>query len=237
MKKNYFKIALLLSLIVFLTKPQAKADTNVDSISVTIYCDVRDTLLASYNNAMYITGSFTNPGGNWFLRPMESVINNVWKINFKYLPGSIAGDTTDFYFATADDWSESSREIVPAPCNRSWNTQRTFVFDIYKPDSIVAFKFGKCEPVPVPRVSGLKESIVESLKIYPNPTNGIINIDLSSFNSNAIVEVLDISGRVITKIENATVKATLDISTMNSGIYLIRVSDSVSSVYRKIILN
>ena len=230
------------------------AAPTADSITITLYCDLRDTTdLQSYDpSVMYVTGHWsppTEPGkGDWTFIPMDSIAPNIFKVTFKYGVGYFAGNTGDdpdllpdnpgWYFAPTNDWSTS--EHVPAPCNVAWDIQRIFQIDITNPDTVVAFKYGVCEPEPLSALGlglGIDKIKEQSLIIYPNPSKGLIFVDLSAFSSGTMIEVLDISGKVVKTIENAYGKATIDLSGMPRSIYLIKVSDNTGSVYKKIILN
>ena len=80
-------------------------------------------------------------------------------------------------------------------------------------------------------------SITENLKVYPNPTNGIFNIELSNTQAKStIIYVVDMLGKVVKKEEvffsNGDLKKQLDLTRMENGIYL--VSFSVDGVEYKI---
>jgi hypothetical protein len=202
---------------------------------------------------MYLTGHWTPPtapgAGDWTFFTMDSIAPNIFSVTFKYAEGQFPGNETDdadlfqdcpgWYFAPTNDWS--TQEWVPAPCNVAWDVQRIFVIDVFNPDTVVAFKYGVCDPVPLESLGlpwlGVNDAVNESnLNIYPNPSDGIINVDLSSFASKASIEIFNITGKLITRVENATGKTTINITGMPSSIYLIRLSDGVSIVSRKIIL-
>lgn len=205
---------------------------------------------------LYITGSWTPPSApgltDWTFFTMDSIAPNIFSTTFKYAPGQFAGNTADdpdlledcpaWYFCPTSDWS--TNEWVPAPCNVAWDVQRIFYIDIYKsePDTVVAFKYGVCDPVPLESLDlpwlGVNDAVNENnLILYPNPSDGIIYVDLSAFSSAAIIEVLDISGRVVRKIENATKKVTVNITGMPSSIYLVKISSGTDTIYKKVILN
>ncbi|MBP1668969.1 MAG: hypothetical protein H6Q21_1335 [Bacteroidetes bacterium] len=226
-----------------------------DLISITIICDMRDTTdLQSYDpSVMYLTGHWTPPTepgkGDWTFFTMDSIAPNIFRYTFEYELGFFAGNEADdpdlladcpgWYFAPTDDWSTA--ENVPAPCNVAWDIQRIFVINPDDPDTIVAFKYGVCEPEPLndlglPEYSGIDEVQNQNLLIYPNPSNGMLYVDCSFFQSKTQIELMDISGRVVKKIENAAGTVAIDITGMPSSIYLVRVSDGSSSVLRKIVL-
>jgi len=204
-------------------------------------------------SVLYLTGHWTpgpTPGDlNWTFLTMDSIAPNIFRKTFNYGIDYFAGNETDdpdllpncpgWYFAPTDDWS--TQENVPAPCNVAWDVQRIFVINLDDPDTIVAFKYGVCEPEPlndlgIPEYSAIDEVQDQNLLIYPNPSNGMITVDCSSFPSKAVIEVLDIAGRVVKKIENAAGIATVDITGMPSSIYLVKVSDGTTSIFRKIVL-
>jgi hypothetical protein len=84
--------------------------------------------------------------------------------------------------------------------------------------------------------TGLAEINSELLKVYPNPTTGILSIDLSGFTTINTVEILDLNGRIIeTKVVNAET-TTADLSALKDGFYLVRVNTMNGSVLRRIAL-
>lgn len=73
-----------------------------------------------------------------------------------------------------------------------------------------------------------------SISIYPNPTNGIINIhspkqDLQS------VKIYDISGKMIVKESVTNSTPTIDISHLNTGVYLMKIGFEGGEVSHKVV--
>ena len=56
--------------------------------------------------------------------------------------------------------------------------------------------------------------------MYPNPTTGIVN-----FNNveNATIEVFNMMGQVISRVENASENTTIDLSNVANGNYVVRI--------------
>ena len=234
--KKFYKISSLLFVVLACNLINVNAGVAADSISVTLYCDLRGSAIEN-NPVLYVTGSFSNPGGNWNFKTMTLVQPNIWMVTIKYLPGSLAQDTTDYYFASANDWSEPSREVVPAPCNRSWGTQRTFMFDITKPDSAVAFKWGQCEAYnPSDLLTGIKIPNTQNKLIYTVTLSGDLRILIPSQYNKANVELLNLSGIAIRKTRTTESEATIPVSDLPKGIYVLKVSDNQKTVAKKIIL-
>ncbi len=91
----------------------------------------------------------------------------------------------------------------------------------------------------IPGVAGLNESNSQNpeISIYPNPTNGILNIDFKKTNT---IKVLNTMGMVLfeEKIENATSGTkNIDLSNFANGIYIINVSNENGASNYKVVLN
>ncbi|MFT4612793.1 MAG: hypothetical protein ACJA1H_001723 [Glaciecola sp.] len=65
-----------------------------------------------------------------------------------------------------------------------------------------------------------------SFNVYPNPTNSILNIELNGSQSNLTFEVFDTLGKqiVIKTLDNGNL-SQIDVTTWNSGLYLIKISN------------
>lgn len=79
-------------------------------------------------------------------------------------------------------------------------------------------------------------SIKSSLSIFPNPASGFINIDASSTNAPVrYISLYDITGRLVSKV--ATLedqKIKLDVQSLQSGSYLIKIGFDAGEVTEKI---
>jgi hypothetical protein len=88
-------------------------------------------------------------------------------------------------------------------------------------------------------VSGIIHILINSipeqdidLKLYPNPTSGIIKIEFPYVGD---VSVYDLSGKLIYLKSNAEGTATIDLSNLHSGIYFIQVKGEVKVLTSRII--
>jgi hypothetical protein len=62
--------------------------------------------------------------------------------------------------------------------------------------------------------------------IYPNPTKGIVNLDLPNGINSSEIDLIDCYGRIIeTKIINGQSSINFDLSNYKTGLYLIRIRD------------
>ncbi len=88
-------------------------------------------------------------------------------------------------------------------------------------------------------VLSVKElTLQDDFKIFPNPSNGFFNIEVDDKNKNYLINVLDISGRLILKstFKNNTV---VNISNNQKGLYFLKIQDKETGAFavKKIIKN
>ncbi len=88
--------------------------------------------------------------------------------------------------------------------------------------------------------------IIQSIgyfNVYPNPTNGLISVDVSLLeSSDTKIEILDLLGKSLISVEkfvpvNQIVTIPLDLSGLSNGMYFIRISDKQSSEMKRISLS
>ncbi len=85
-----------------------------------------------------------------------------------------------------------------------------------------------------------ENSVLFDLSIWPNPVSNNLVVRSSNLSkSNYNIELMNLSGQVLDKIQvgdaSAANEVSFDVSTLPQGIYLIRVSDNESSTVRKFI--
>ncbi len=78
--------------------------------------------------------------------------------------------------------------------------------------------------------------IKPSSKLYPNPNNGIFQIDLPNQLSEAQLEIFDFSGKEILVKEAYQSGTTVDISTLSAGLYFVKISTPEHSEILKFVV-
>jgi hypothetical protein len=77
---------------------------------------------------------------------------------------------------------------------------------------------------------------LSSVDIYPNPTNGLITIDLGSSNDAINFTISTIEGRIVNQASNVTSnQMTVNLSNESKGIYFLKIENNTSSMVYKII--
>lgn len=79
----------------------------------------------------------------------------------------------------------------------------------------------------------------ELIKVYPNPSNGILNLRVNNYSGELTIEMFDLNGRkVLSNVEgNFSVEKALNISSLQSGVYLIKLTGKDLSYTQKVIKN
>jgi len=73
--------------------------------------------------------------------------------------------------------------------------------------------------------------------IYPNPSNGIVNVNyFGTQNANMIIEVIDITGKVVDSYLTSAYNYTIDLSHLASGSYTMKITGDGGVVTKKLIL-
>jgi hypothetical protein len=75
---------------------------------------------------------------------------------------------------------------------------------------------------------------LNSLKLYPNPSTGIITINTET---SVNVSIVDVTGKVVFVATNVTKDKNIDLSGLQKGVYLARISSENATTTEKIILN
>ena len=80
-------------------------------------------------------------------------------------------------------------------------------------------------------ILGIEDFEKSKLKIYPNPTNNIINFEGLNKNENNTIHIFDVQGKlVITKTINE--KGTIDLSELNKGVYVIKIGEVAQRIVK-----
>ncbi len=83
-----------------------------------------------------------------------------------------------------------------------------------------------------------EEKMKKEVRVYPNPTSGVININLLPIkNKNPKVYIMDVLGKMIETKENLTTdKLTIDASSYKKGIYFVKIVSDNGNVIKKVVV-
>jgi subtilisin-like proprotein convertase family protein len=121
----------------------------------------------------------------------------------------------------------------------SAGTWRLEITDLFDTDggSLIEYTLELCVVQPL----SLEDNTFAALAIFPNPNQGEFTVKLKSTSEKDIkIEVYDITGRKVqeNRFENTTnFRELIRLDNVQSGMYLIRISDGLRSVTKKILVN
>jgi len=141
-------------------------------------------------------------------------------------------------------WSNNlSDRYLVAKTNGSWIDFQTHSVNVTNPlttcsdssEITIIFDFNQCE-ISVEEIGSLSNNI----SLTPNPTSGIINIDVTDITGHIDLAIMDITGKVILsrkniKVESSNFREQIDLRTKPAGVYLLRVKHSSGEYYSRII--
>lgn len=87
----------------------------------------------------------------------------------------------------------------------------------------------------VTTVGIFENTLSEGIQIYPNPTDGIMNIDLGKTMTEIVVDLCDVSGRLISQSKYKNTRKIEQNLTLPSGIYLLTINSENKKAVIKII--
>lgn len=79
--------------------------------------------------------------------------------------------------------------------------------------------------------NGIEGFNAESINVYPNPANNVINVANAE---NAQVSVFDVNGRMMFNTENASANQTIDATNFANGLYIVRIVENGNVMTKKI---
>ncbi len=84
-------------------------------------------------------------------------------------------------------------------------------------------------------VNELKSEI--EFNVFPNPANDIVNVSFARIQEEGMIELLDISGKlIVSKSVNGLIKTSIETQSLKAGIYLIRASSQTGKTTKKLIV-
>lgn len=95
----------------------------------------------------------------------------------------------------------------------------------YQSDSFPVGHLSGCSTV------GIDEHVLAPLRVFPNPTSGVVRIDASAMPGRRIlIDLLDVTGRqLLQQIEVNGIEQSVDLSSFSNGLYLLRLTGEEGS--------
>lgn len=118
------------------------------------------------------------------------------------------------------------------PADGIW-TLRVFDFNNEDGGTINSFIISICNVQNA--LSTVTNPILKS-SVYPNPTQGIVNVTIPSLSETATIKLFDIQGRQMYATQTNQVDTSFEINNLQDGIYLVNIANDQGSITKKIVL-
>ncbi len=96
-------------------------------------------------------------------------------------------------------------------------------------DSVLTKSLEFLYPLVCNQPAGISEELSEEISVYPNPTNGMLQIELNTSESH-LVNVIDLSGRIVMTERTNGLNTTIDLNELSKGNYFIEVISNQGNV-------
>ena len=73
--------------------------------------------------------------------------------------------------------------------------------------------------------------------VYPNPTNGILNVTIPVSANAQTIRILDVTGKMVMQKSGVKRTQSLDVSSLPNGLYFLQLAEGAKSTYKKFIIN
>ncbi|WP_080779116.1 M28 family peptidase [Chryseobacterium phocaeense] len=155
--------------------------------------------------------------------PLQTTMSNAF--NSDYMPFEGKGDIITGFYETQRSHNEHT------PNDTFANVDPVYVFNVGKATIGALQHFAVATGTLA--TDDIQSGNLETVKIYPNPAQNVLHIELPKNDKNFKVEVTDMNGRLLLNAENEN---KLNTSGLANGVYMVTVKSDKHNVTRKIII-
>jgi hypothetical protein len=147
-------------------------------------------------------------------------------------PGATYSDHAAFWnngftaILIIEDFDNDGNPHYHTPTDRVEHFDTTYYHQIAK----WAFATAATMAIPLDANVGVEEAENSDMILYPNPTNGLLSIDMGSRSATVQVEMFDLKGSVVYQENSVSLPCRLDVSDIPSGHYMVRLSNQAESI-------
>ncbi|RXM51391.1 MULTISPECIES: M28 family peptidase [unclassified Chryseobacterium] len=173
----------------------------------TVYCDEDQGGLSSNNAASAaVTQQLRNCTALY--SPLQTAVDPA--ADTDYIPFEQKGEIiTGFFERIRSTFPHSSKDTFA-------NVDPVYVYNIGKA-TVGALQHFATASTTLPLNRTATQNGLENVKLYPNPANNILNIELPDKTANFSFEITNVSGRTLLKVNNET---KVNVSALERGVYV-----------------
>lgn len=155
------------------------------------------------------------------------------------LPGSssMQGHTGEAYGLISDAFFDTIRRVglvfITNGCGKGYTIGPTSAFYTVEEQIFNAIEtYGNIDNCLTVNIKPLEKD-ESGFSIYPNPAENILELSISNPANPSLLKIFTIDGRLLQENRLSTKNSTLDISTLNKGIYLLKIDNSVKQLIKQ----
>lgn len=211
----------------------------VGSISDVEYGASENEIFVTMHNYNVVSVWYTADGGiTWVSKegnlpdlPIKCILKNPLNANEVIIGTELGVWYTNNFNATAPTWNQSYNGM---------SNVKVMDLDLRNDNTVFAATYGRgifSGQFTQPSLSTNDNVLNKGIKVYPNPSNGIVNVSIDSYAGNITVEVFDMNGRKVFSNSGDYMKAnTINLQGFQKGVYILNLKGDELSYSEKIIL-
>ena len=211
-----------------LAKHAAKGTASINLASA---CNIPVTVLPQITicegDSAMIFGNYKTQAADYYDTLQTSLgCDSVLKINLSTIQIDtqvyVSNNTLNsaYAFANSYQWYDcQTDQAIAGETNMTYSPTQN---GSYKVEIVTSFcsRMSSCHSV---NWVGIEEIIANKIKVSPNPVINNLLIDIPDFNKNFSITIISIEGRILKEININSGLTTLDLSLLNSGMYIYKI--------------
>ena len=211
----------------------------VGSISDVEYGASENEIFVTMHNYNVVSIWYSSNGGTtWVSKegnlpdlPVKCILKNPLNANEVIIGTELGVWYTNNFNTTAPTWNQSYNGM---------SNVKVVDLDLRNDNTVFAATYGRgifSGQFTATSLSIDDNVLNKGIKVYPNPSNGIVNIAIDNYNGDITVEVYDINGRKVFSNAGDYMKVnTINLQGFQRGVYILNVNGESLSYSEKIIL-
>ena len=135
------------------------------------------------------------------------------------------------------DLGDGTTGVVTTDVSHEYTTNNTFTVVLYATNSCGTISTQQNVTITNVTITNVNIASVNKsdIKIYPNPNNGLFNVELPK-DDNTLITIINISGQIVYQIKSTSKQNNINIENYSKGVYFVRiVSDSINTTKQIIV--
>lgn len=195
----------------------------------------------------FVYPDISKSGGDTLICPGEDLIlsvNTSYPVTYQWLKDGVElnGETNpQLQFTGALESQSGSYTCVVSyqMVYGDWGDSLTALFYPNGPETVDAnlhFEFGEIVIDEVLCHVGIDEVEVNQLILYPNPSNGLVNVNVGEEMKNAQLTVYAVDGKQLLSLAISNSNFSVDLSKFDAGLYLFELRSSKTTLHQRLVV-